>query len=226
MQAFLNHLNHSSLEGEVTQSDEAISVISRSIVRHHLGVNHKNWPSFLLHSGSLWGIDVEPHCSTRRTPFTNWHFPDTTLALHVYVHSGFTSRIDKPRDEGKRGFIFHSTNYKALLLWRFSGIHRDIHSRDSRHDDDGGGSRGSRRGDNPHRRIHILHRIRGHLQEQWLLPPRRSLQVKIELMGNCALLNHGKGKGRDEITTNLKRKTQTTQTRATRKKAFIFCREN
>ncbi len=50
---------------------------------------------------------------------------------------------------------------------RLNGNHRGIHSHDSRHDDDdGGGSRDSRRGGSHHRRrIHILHHIRGRLQE-------------------------------------------------------------
>ncbi len=64
---------------------------------------------------------------------------------------------------------------------RLNGIHRDIHhgSRGSRHDDGGGGSRDSRHGDSRHRRrIHILHRIRGRLQEQWL-PLQQTLQTKI-----------------------------------------------
>ncbi len=71
--------------------------------------------------------------------------------------------------------IFVSTNYNLKVL---NGTHRDIHNRDNHHDDDGDGSRDSRRGDNHHRRIHILHHIRGRLQERWLLPPRRSLHVK------------------------------------------------
>ncbi len=62
-------------------------------------------------------------------------------------------------------------------MQRPSDIRRDIHSRGSRHDDGGGGSRDSRRGDNHHRRIHILHHIRGHLQERWL-PLQRTLQGK------------------------------------------------
>ncbi len=62
-------------------------------------------------------------------------------------------------------------------MLKSSDIHRDIHSRGSRHDDDGGGSRDSRRGGSHHHRIHNLHHIRGRLQERWLLPPRRSLQV-------------------------------------------------
>ncbi len=64
-------------------------------------------------------------------------------------------------------------------MQRSSDIRRDIHSHDSRRDDDGDGSRDSRRGgSHHHRRIHILHHIRERLQERWLLPPRRSLQVR------------------------------------------------
>ncbi len=77
-----------------------------------------------------------------------------------------------------KGVIFASSNYKVSLIQRSSDIHRGIHSRGSRHDDDGGGSRDSRRGGSRHRRIHILHYIRGRLQERWLLPPRRSLVVR------------------------------------------------
>ncbi len=80
-----------------------------------------------------------------------------------------------------REILFDSSNYK-LSMERLNGIHRDIHSRGSRHDDDGGGNRDSRRGGSHHRRIHIHHHIRGRLQEHWLLPPRRSLQVKNELI--------------------------------------------
>ncbi len=77
----------------------------------------------------------------------------------------------------EREIIFVPSNYN--LSWeRFSGIHRDIHSHGSHHDDDGDGNHDSRRGGSHHRRIHILHHIRGRLQERWLLPPRRSLQVK------------------------------------------------
>ncbi len=77
--------------------------------------------------------------------------------------------------------MFISSNYK-LPFQRLSDIHCDIHSRGSRHDDGDGGSRGSRRGGNHHHRIHILYHIRWRLQERWLLLPRRSLQVKIELI--------------------------------------------
>ncbi len=77
----------------------------------------------------------------------------------------------------KMEIIFAPSNYN-LSMERLNGIHRDIHSRGSRHDDDGGGSRDSHRGDSHHRRIHILHHIRGRLQECWLLP-RRTLQIEI-----------------------------------------------
>ncbi len=79
-----------------------------------------------------------------------------------------------------REIVFDSANYK-LSMERLNGIHRDIHSRGSRHDD-GGDSRDSRRGGSHHRRIHILHHIRGRLQEHWLPSPRRTLQVKNELI--------------------------------------------
>ncbi len=64
-------------------------------------------------------------------------------------------------------FIFYKATNSAILLQKiqFDGIHRDIRSRGSRHDDGGvGGSRDSRRGDSHH------HHIRGCLQEQWLPP--------------------------------------------------------
>ncbi len=85
-----------------------------------------------------------------------------------------------------REILFDSANYN-LPLERLNGIRHDTHSRGSRHDD-GDDSRDSRRGDNHRRRIHILHHIRGRLQEHWLLPPRRSLQVKNELI-RSRLLN-------------------------------------
>ncbi len=85
--------------------------------------------------------------------------------------------------------IFVSSNYN--LSWeRLSGIHRDIHSHDSRHGDDGGGSRDSRRDGSHHRRIHILHHIRGRLQERWLLPPRRTLQTKTNNLVVALLQKH------------------------------------
>ncbi len=87
-----------------------------------------------------------------------------------------TRSVEAEKKRMKMEIIFVSSNYK-LPFGRLNGIHHDIHSRGSRHDDGGGGNHDSHRGGSHHRHIHILHHIRGRLQEYWPLP-QRTLQAE------------------------------------------------